>query len=561
MKFSILFFTPLIFFFIGFVFSALLTCNTAPENQSKIVILNAAIWTANENNPFAEAIAITGKKITAVGTNAEIKKFIDDKTQVIDAKGKMIVPGFIDSHLHLLEGGFRLSSVQLRDANTKEIFVSRIADFAKSLPPGVWITGGDWDHSLWGGELPTAAWIDSMTPENPVWINRLDGHMALANSKAMQIAKINAATQDIPGGTIVRDSQGNPTGIFKDNAMSLVEKIIPEADEQMEERALQIAMDYLLQNGVTSVHTMGTWDEVEVYQRAHQKNLLKTRIYAAVPMGTFEKLNNFIQKNGRGDEWLKLGALKAFVDGSLGSHTAAFFEPFDDSPGDSGLLVTSPEELYQLISAADSLSLQAVVHAIGDRANHILLEIYEKIISKNRKKDRRFRIEHAQHLRAEDIPRFAKLGVIASMQPYHLIDDGRWAEKIIGYERAKTTYAFKSLLDHGAKLAFGSDWFVAPPNPIAGIYAAVTRRTLDNKHPKGWILEQKITVEQALRAYTIDAAYASFDEKIKGSLESGKLADLVLLDQNLFAIPEEQIKDVNVEITIINGKIMYQNSK
>ena len=534
------------------------SCFSSQSKKSKIIIFNARIWTGNDRQPFAEAIAIRGDRIVAVGSSSQIKKFEDKNTHFIDAQGRLIVPGFIDSHLHLLVGGFRLSSVQLRDANTKELFIQRIADFAQQIPDGIWITGGDWDHSLWGGELPTAAWIDSVTPANPVWVNRLDGHMALANSKAMEIAGISAKTEDIPGGTIVRDENGNPTGIFKDNAMSLIEKFVPQSNDTLEDRALAAAMDYLLENGVTSVHTMGTWDDFFVYQRARNKDSLKIRIYAAVPMASAQKLHHFISQHGSGDEWLKLGGLKAFVDGSLGSHTAAMFEPFLDSPNDSGLLVESPDSLQKMISTADRLNLQPIVHAIGDRANHILLDIYEKIIAENPQKDRRFRIEHAQHLKKEDIPRFGKLGIIASVQPYHLMDDGRWAEKLIGHERAKTTYAFKSLLDAGAKLAFGSDWFVAPPKPIAGIYAAVTRRTLDGKHPDGWIPEQKITVEQALRAYTIDAAYASFDEKIKGSLEPGKLADLVMIDRDIFKIAPEQIIDARVVMTMVGGKILFQ---
>ncbi|NOZ61354.1 MAG: amidohydrolase family protein [Calditrichaeota bacterium] len=549
---------PLLVFILSALFLTFSVIPKPSDNKNRLVILNARVWTGAPEKPFAQAIAIENTTIIAVGSNAEIQPFVDENTRIIDAEGKMIAPGFIDSHLHLLEGGCRLASVQLRDANSKKVFVERVAEFAKTLPSGVWITGGDWDHSLWGGQLPAAEWIDSVTRHNPVWLSRLDGHMALANSKAMEIAGICAATEDVSGGTIARDSQGNPTGIFKDNAMTLIEKFVAEPSEKMKNRALQNAQAYLAQNGVTSVHHMGTWEDVHVFQHALKRDLLTTRIYAAVPISSFKKLHQFIQKNGAGNPWLKSGGLKGFADGSLGSHTAAFFEPFLDAPDNNGLLLNSPDSLYHWISQADKLGLQPIVHAIGDRANHILLDIYERVISENGERDRRFRIEHAQHLRSEDIPRFGKLGIIASTQPYHLIDDGRWAEKVIGHERAKTTHALKSLLDSGTKLTFGSDWYVAPPNPIMGIYAAVTRRTLDGKHSDGWIAEQKISVEQALRAYTINAAYASFDEKIKGSLEPGKLADLVILDQDIFAIPPEQIRNVQVVMTIVGGKIVFQ---
>jgi len=550
---------PLVFFVLSALFLTLSSVISSSNKKSKLAILNAYIWTGAKKKPLAQAIAVENSIIVAVGSNEEIQAFIDEKTLVIDAKGRMITPGFIDSHLHLLEGGLRLASVQLRDANSKELFIRRIAEFAQKISPGEWITGGDWDHSLWGGEVPSAEWIDNVTPHNPVWVSRLDGHMALANSKALEIASVSASTKDVAGGTIVRDSKGKPTGIFKDNAMNLIEQFVATPTKEMKERALQSATGYLFQNGVTSVHHLGTWEDLHFLQHAHQKNQLKIRIYAAVPIASFEKLHQFIQKNGVGDSWLKIGGLKGFADGSLGSHTAAFFEPFLDAPDNSGFLVNSPETLYEWISQSDKLGLQPIVHAIGDRANHILLDIYERVIAENENQNRRFRIEHAQHLCAEDIPRFGKLGIIASMQPYHLIDDGRWAEKVIGAERAKTTHAFKSLLETAAKLAFGSDWYVAPPDPIMGIYAAVTRRTLDEKHPHGWVPEQKISVEQALRGYTIDAAFASFDEKMKGSLEPGKLADLVMLDKNIFTTPPEKIRDVQVAMTIVNGEIVFQN--
>jgi predicted amidohydrolase YtcJ len=527
-----------------------------------LAVVNAKVWTGDAARPWAEGIAVNGDRIALVGSSDEVKRAAAG-AEIVDAGGRLVVPGFIDTHVHFVDGGFRLASVQLRDARTRDEFVSRIKAFVATVPRGTWITGGDWDHSLWGGELPTREWIDPVTPDHPVWINRLDGHMSLANSAALKAAGVTRATREVAGGEIVRGANGEPAGVLKDNAMALVDKVVPAPSAEMQDRALRAAMRYVNERGVTSVHNMGTWSDLDAFARARKAGSLTTRIYAAVPLADWERLRDVVAKrdrggpDGRGDEWLHVGALKGFVDGSLGSHTAAFHEPFDDAPKDKGLLVNTPENLYRWISGADKAGLHVVVHAIGDRANALLLDIYERIEQENGARDRRFRIEHAQHLAAADIPRFAKLGVIASMQPYHAIDDGRWAEKFIG-PRIKTTYAFRSLLDEKARLAFGSDWFVAPPTPLEGIYAAVTRRTLDDRNVGGWVPEQKITVEEALRAYTGTAAFASFEEGQKGTIAAGRLADFVMLERNLFEIAPEQIRDVKVILTSVGGKIVYR---
>lgn len=539
------------------VFAVLaLLAGCKPHPKADMVVLGK-IWTANDAQPWAEGMAIVGDSIVATGTANEIERWIGDETNTIRvAEGQLIVPGFIDCHTHFVDGGFALASVQLRDVRSPREFIQRIADFAKKQPRGAWILNGDWDHENWGGELPTRHWIDSVTPHHPVWINRLDGHMGLANTAALQAAGITDKVKEVPGGTIVRDKSGKLTGIFKDNAMGMLYARVPPPSVEQEDQALQEAMDYVAARGVTSAHNMSGY--MSVFERARVAGTLKTRIYAGMSLSNWKTLHEKVKAQGWGDKWLRIGALKEFVDGSLGSHTAAFFDPFSDTPNDAGFFVIGEEELYRRIKSADSAGLQVMTHAIGDKAIHTLLNSYERVASENGVRDRRFRIEHAQHIHPNDLKRFATLGVIPSMQPYHCIDDGRWAEKIIGYERCKTTYAFRSLLDAGARFAFGSDWFVAPPTPLEGIYAAVTRRTLDDKNPGGWIPEQKITVVEALKAYTAWAAYASFEENIKGSLEPGKLADFVILEKDITAIDPVEIRNVQVLKTVVGGKVVFE---
>ncbi|REJ74570.1 MAG: amidohydrolase [Acidobacteria bacterium] len=533
----------------------------SPEQTTEsvdLLVRGARIWTGDENDPWAEAVAVAGDRIVAVGSDDELAPLADRAGRVIDAAGATVAPGFIDTHVHFLDGGFRLSSVQLRDAATPEEFAQRIAEFAATVPTGTWILGGDWDHENWGGELPHRDWIDDLVPEHPVWVNRLDGHMALASSLALERAGVDAATAVPEGGEIERDETGRITGILRDNAMPLVDRVVPEPSDAQEDTALDAAMRYVASHGVTSVHNMGTWEQLEVFRRAHAAGRLQTRIYAAVPLATWERLAETVQREGRGDEWLRTGLLKGFVDGSLGSHTAAFLADYSDEPGERGLFVTSEEDLRQRIGGADAEGLHVTVHAIGDHAVRTLLDLFEEAAAANGPRDRRFRMEHAQHVHPDDLDRFAELEVIPSMQPYHAIDDGRWAERVIGAERSATTYPFGSLLERGARLAFGSDWFVAPPIPLLGLDAAVNRRTLDGANPDGWYPEQRIGLEPALRAYTRDAAYSSFEERLKGTIEVGKLADLVVLDRDLFADDGASLAEAAVRYTVVGGEVVYE---
>ncbi len=532
--------------------------------QESVTIWHGHIWTANPEQPRAQAIAVEGNKIIAVGSLTEVQQRVGDDARIVSVEPGLITPGWIDSHIHLISAGTRLASVQLRDAKTRDEFVNRIAEYAETVPRGTWITGGDWDHTLWSNSstdrtLPDRAWIDAVTPNNPVWISRLDGHMALANTAAMREAGIDDAFEDIPGGKAVRDAQGRLTGIFKDNAMDVITREVPDLTAMQQLEAIQAAISHLAAQGVTSVHHMGTWEDLQAFQSALQRGLLKVRVYACTPLNDWQRLAELVKKSGTGSDHLRIGGLKGFVDGSLGSHTAAMLEPYSDTPNSRGLLVNSHENLLKWTHDADQAGLQVMVHAIGDRANQIQLDIYEQVANENGPRDRRFRIEHAQHISPKDIPRFAELNVIASIQPYHIIDDGRWAEGVLGTARSRTSYPCRSLIDSGARLAFGSDWFVAPPTPIEGVYAAVTRSTLDGKRPEGWTPAERITVEEALGAYTIDAAYAGFQEKQIGSLEPGKLADFVVVDRDITCVSPTSLRAARVLATVVDGEVVFES--
>ncbi len=535
------------------------SCQQQASDPADMIFYNGVIWTADDQNPQATTLAIRGDSILAVGGEEILKAFKGQETDLVDLEDNFITPGFIDTHVHFLSGGYGLSSVKLRDAATPEEFANRIAAHAEIVPKGTWIREGDWDHQLWGGELPRAEWIDPYTRQHPVFVTRLDGHISLANSLAMELAGIDKNTPDVDGGEIVRDSEGNPTGIFRDNAQWLVTEAIPDPTPEQNDKAILDGMKYMASNGVTTVHNMDLAgpEIIEKYKRIRDQQI--TRFYMAVGLSNWRDLDELVQKNGNGDEWLRIGVLKGMVDGALGSHTAAFFEPFTDAPADRGFFVIEEDSLFKWVVEADAAGLHLAIHAIGDRAIGTLLDAFEVAIEQNGQRDRRFRVEHAQHPTAEDIGRFGEMDIIASMQPYHAIDDGRWAEEVIGPERIKTTYAFRSFLDANVKLAFGSDWAVAPATPLEGIYAAVTRRTIDGANPDGWVPGQKITVEEALKAYTITGAYSSFEENIKGSLKAGKLADFVIMDKNLLQIDPVEIQNVKILETYVGGRKVYQS--
>jgi len=540
-------------------------CRAAPADSSAPVdlVVYGRVWTGDSARPWAQAVAVAGDAIRAVGDSAEIARLAGPSTRVLSNGTAMVVPGFMDAHTHFLSGGFQLASVELRDATSPEEFVSRLKAYAKELRPGEWITGGNWDHERWpGAPLPQRGWIDSVTPNNPVFVSRLDGHMGLANSAALKLARVTRTTKEIPGGTIVRGPGGEPTGVLKDEAQNPVYSAIPLPSASQSDSALRRAMAWAASKGVTAVGDVSVpWYELAALKRARAKGTLTTRVSVYVPLAEWRRMADTVRAAGIGDDWLRVAGVKGYVDGSLGSTTALFYAPYADAPETRGLLVTPEDSLRAWIGAADSAGLQVVVHAIGERANGLLLQIFDSVARAHGPRDRRFRVEHAQHLRRQDIGRFGQSGIIASMQPYHIIDDGRWAQKRIGPERIKTTYAFRSLLDSGARLAFGSDWTVAPIDPLLGIYSAVTRRTLDGKHPGGWVPEEKISVEEALRAYTVANAYGMFAERTRGKVAPGYQADLVLLDQLLTEVPPEAIERARVKATIVGGRVVFSEPR
>src|SRR5436309_2942089 len=537
---------------------------TACGQTADLVIQGGAVWTGlSSGAPQPGAVAIGGGKILAVGDSAAVARYLGARTRVMRADGGLVMPGFADGHTHFIGGGFQLASVDLRGAATPQEFIRRLKEYARAHKPGEWITGGDWDHPLWPGQpLPRHEWIDSVTPDNPVFLSRLDGHEALANAAAMQAAGITRNTPTPPGGEILRDARtGEPIGIFKDQALDLIGRAIPQPSPERRDSALARALAHAASLGVTATgHMSASWEDLARYRRLEKVGRMTLRVARSLPLEHWREVADTVRRSGQGggDDWVRIGGLKGYADGSAGSRTAYFFEPYADSAGYSGLMQNTPKDLATWIGSADSAGLQVAVHAIGDRANAIILDIYDSVTRAHGPRDRRFRVEHAQHLRPQDIPRFGRLGVIPSMQPYHAIDDGRWVERRIGPVRIKTTYAFRTLLDTGAKLAFGSDWTVAPLDPITGVYAAVTRRTLDGKNPNGWVPEQKITVGEALRAYTAGNAFATFDEQKRGALAPGYYADVVVVDRNLFATPAESLAAARVRVTIVGGKVVYE---
>jgi len=548
------------------LFSLILLSGTLNAQFSKTAFMNGKIYTVNEKQPFAQSVVTEGNNILFVGSDKNAKKYISSDTKIVDLKGRLMLPGFIDSHTHFISGGFYLIGLDLNPAKSRAEFIKILKDYIKDKK-GKWITGGNWDHENWEvKDLPTKEMIDPFTTSTPVFIDRYDGHMALANSYALELAGITKDTPSPEGGLIVKDPKtGEPTGILKDNAMNLIGNIIPEHSDEDYVKAATAAMNEAKRFGVTSIEDMSYTTlenfnrQLNTYENLEKKDKLTVRVSTRMPIYTYQDLIKAGIQYNFGDDLIQLGSLKAYADGSLGSSTAWFFDHYVQDTTTFGL----PNDIFQngnfekWALDADKNKLQICVHAIGDRAVSATLDVVEKIERENPAWDRRFHIEHSQHLRPGDIQRFAKLGVIASVQPTHLMEDGNWAEKRIGKERLKYMHPYNSFLKAGVKVAFGTDFPVVTLNPLVGLYMAVTRRTSDGKNPKGLEPQERISIEDAIKCYTINGAYAEFQENKKGSIEPGKLADLIVLNQDILTIDPVKIKDVKVDMTVLGGKIIY----
>lgn len=538
------------------------------QEDATVLLENGRIWTNDPALPEAGSVLVRDGRIAALASPGEEIEGATGDVRTIDLGDRRVVPGFNDAHTHFFDGGYTLLAPNTLESATPEEFVARLKAYAGSRPPGRWIDyPAAWDHERWPGHpLPSRSLIDSVTPKNPVWIRRPDGHIGLANSLALEEAGITAETPDPPGGRIDRDpATGEPTGILRD-AGELVRRAIPEPTGAEYREALDAALARAAELGVTTIQDM-CYDPgpvgIRLLQEYAREGRLTVRFYCRTSLSDWEHSAATGVTAGFGDEWIRLGSLKAFADGALGSSTAWFFEPYEDEPGNRGLpgeVMQPPERFRDLAAAADSARLQLSIHAIGDAAISLVLDQLERVRESNETWDRRWRVEHAQHMAEGDFARMARLGAIASVQPFHAIDDGRWAERKIGPDRAKTTYAFRTFLDAGVRLAFGTDWPVAPLNPWDTVYAAVTRRTLDGGPPEGWVPEERLSLEEALAAYMSGSAFAEFTEEEKGRLAPGYLADLVVLDRDPFAIEPGELREVRSLLTMVGGRIVHADS-
>ncbi|HYL45559.1 MAG TPA: amidohydrolase [Candidatus Limnocylindrales bacterium] len=538
-----------------------------------LVLTNGKIYTLDSSHPWATALAGRGETIVAVAdSEAEIKGWIGPKTRILDLQGKFAMPGFNDAHVHLASAGQAKLEVNLEGVPSLAEMQKRIRARLKDFQPGEWITGRGWDHTLWPDKtFPTRQELDAVSTDHPMFFYRVDGHVAIVNSRALAIAGITRATPDPPGGRILRDPQtGDPTGLLEEDAgMNLVFNRIPSISPVQRRRALELALDEAAQFGVTSVQDYSVrdapdgdnfgWDNFLVLQKMRAEGKLKVRVSEWLPFELSPaRLQEMRRIGGTRDPWIKTGAVKAFLDGSLGSRTAAMLAPYSDEPDTSGILRMDPAALREKAIELDRAGVQLAFHAIGDRANRVALDTFAAVAASNGPRDRRDRIEHAQIVAVEDLPRFASLGVIASIQPSHLLDDARWADGRLGLERVKGAYAWNTLERSGAHLAFGTDYPVESVNPLRGIYACVARQTPEGDPPGGWRPQERLSVEDCLRNYTVGSAYAEFEEQQKGTIAPGKLADIVIFSADITRIPAHELLTTSVETTIAGGRNVYQ---
>ena len=542
---------------------ASLSCRSPTEDTPvsvTLALVNGRIWTGDPGRPWVDALAVSDGRIVAIGTSEGIELLAGD-AEVIDVRQRLVLPGFIDTHTHLLELDDPAVTLNLATVRSRRQFVAGLADAAADRPSNSWLLGREWDQRLWGDALPHRNWIDSVTPNHPVWLLQRDRQMGLANTLALERAGVGPG---MPGAQTASDGPEGPrlTGILTGAAKRQLEAVVPAPPPAGRDRALDNAMREAAVRGITSVHHIGDWDDVEVFSRARDDGRLTLRVYAVVPVDTWVRLDRavgataFAGPDGRGDERLRLGAVHLGLDGSLVARTAAFDTAYTDTSVGTRRLSVDIDTLRPLVMAADDAGMQVMTRAVGDRASQVALDLYDQVVDRHGRRDRRFRVELAQHLRPIDVARFSTSGVLVSALPVSTIHDGRWIDQQLGPERARTSFPFRALLDAGAIVTFGSGW-IDRGSPIDGMYAAVTRRTLDGLHPQGWVPHQRLTVEEALRAYTVAAAYASFEEERKGVLSVGRFADFVIVDRDLLTVPPNDIPSVRVIMTVVGGEVVF----
>jgi len=527
--------------------------------DATLVLLNGNIYTMDDKNPKAKAVATYGSRIIAVGETDDVQRLVGRSTKVINLQGKTVIPGLIDCHIHFVPYALRAQEVTLDGAASLREALGRVATRVETAKPGEWIVGGGWDKNLWSlGRTPSKEDLDGVSARNPVALESKDCHTLWVNSLALSKASITRETPDPPGGEIERDPEtGEATGILKENAIHIMKSVLPKSTVEEVVEALKPAVMTAHTLGVTSIHVPGGRTSLQAFQRLLSREELRLRVCMLIPVESLDAVTGIGLTTDFGNEMVRLGMVKLFADGSLGSQTAAMLEPYEGDPENRGILVTPREEMRKVMATALTHGLGVAVHAIGDRANRLTLDVIEEVADTEAGQPTRWRIEHAQHINPRDLKRFQKLGVIASVQPSHIALDMDIAERHLG-KRSRESYPLRSLLDSEVTLAFGSDGPVMPMNPLLGIYTAVTRKRVNGHPPGGWHPEERITVDEAVRAYTLDAAHASGEERIKGSIEPGKLADMVVLSRNIFEVSEETILDMRVELTVFDGEIVYE---
>ncbi|HHP7242408.1 MAG TPA: amidohydrolase [Cyclobacteriaceae bacterium] len=539
------------------------------SRKAEMVIINGTVYTADDGNPKTEAIAIENAKIIAIGKNDEIKSYIGDKTKVIDLEARFVYPGFIEGHAHIMGIGENQLNVDLLNTKSYDELIEVVAERAKSTTKGVWILGRGWHQDKWIKQpenmisgFPVHDELSRAVPDHPVFLKHASGHAALANAKAMEIAGINIKTKDPEGGEIFRTISESPTGIFNETAQRLILESIPEDTEERMRKVLNLAMDECLANGITSLHQAGSPKiHIDLFKSFRSSDSLSVRLYVMLSGRDETLLNEYFVNGPEVDtaHWLTIRSLKLYSDGALGSRGAWLLEEYSDAPDEFGHNVTPMKEIEEKTMRAAKAGFQVCTHAIGDRGNREVLDIYEKAIENFGLNDHRFRIEHAQHVSAEDIPRFAELNVIPAMQAIHMSSDRPWAIDRLGKERIEEgAYVWQKFLQQDSRIVNGTDAPVEPVSPLACFYSSVTRKTLKGTPEGGYEPDQKMTREQALESYTIDAAYGAFQEDVKGSIEVGKLADFTVLDKDIMTIPEEEILRTNVVMTIVGGKVLFR---